>query len=210
MKKIYLLWVSLLISMFAFSQKVVSLGSGKYIPKENVQEFLAGTRTLPDSISFKGNYYVVVTLRSIPTQQEKDALKQKGIVLHNYLGNNSYYATIKQEPKKGAIAEQLKSTPITTVTEGSTEWKISEAVSSGVVPEHAIVASGIVSVNVLFFELSDLSGIRDYLNSKGYRVSHIAEEFQTITLEIPKNRIKELAQQPWVKWIEYIAPPAEL
>ncbi|MBN1988344.1 MAG: S8 family serine peptidase, partial [Bacteroidales bacterium] len=210
MKKIYLLWVSLLISMLSFSQKGGMLGSGGYVPKENVQEFLAGTRTLPDSISFKGNYYVIVTLRSIPTQEEKDALKQKGIVLHNYLGNNSYYATIKQEPKKGAIAEQLKSTPITSVTEGNAEWKISEAVSSGVVPEHAIVASGIVSVNVLYFELSDLLGIRDYLKSKGYRVSHIAEEFQTITLEIPKNRIKELAQQPWVKWIEYIAPPAEL
>lgn len=209
MKKIYLLWVFLFLAVASFAQKEILLGSGKIKLKENVNEFIYGKQNLPDSIVYKDKYYVVVQLSSIPTKKEKEVLKTKGIELKSYIQDKTYFATIKKD-SKSSVGSILKSTNIKSILQIEPEWKIENKVFNGEIPDYAKVDNDIAKIELIYFENSDINEIKSYLALKGYRTINFAAEFNTITIEIPIHKAQELAKQPWVKWIEYIAPEAEL
>ncbi|MCB8964280.1 MAG: S8 family serine peptidase [Bacteroidales bacterium] len=209
MKKIYLLGVFLILAVITFAQKEILLGSGKIKPKENVKEFIYGKQNLPESTAYKGEYYVVVQFNSIPTKKEKEALKAKGIELKSYIQDRMYYATIKKDAKS-SVANTLKSTSIRSILAVDPLWKIEKSVYAGNIPEHAKGSEDMAKIEVLYFDNSDLNDIKSYLAAKGLKNIKYATEFNSISLEIPLNQVNELAKQPWVKWIEFTAAPAEL
>jgi hypothetical protein len=203
MRNFYLLCVLVFFTLQGFSQKEIFVGEGKYRAEQNVEEYISGKRKLLDVGSYDGKNYVLLQFRGIPTEAEKKRLKAKGIELNSYVQNNTYYAQIK----KGELADQLSSTSIISIHEINALSKTSKEVLEGDIPTHAKVNDVIAKVNVIYFDGAHVADIKSFLQSHNMRLNHIAEEFNVITIDMPIKSVKELAVQPWVKWIEYISLP---
>ena len=209
MRKLYLLLAFLVVSIFSYGQDVLSVGSGKLESRENVKEILSGEQQLPRGVKFMEQYYVVLTFESIPNQEKKDALAKQGINLLSYIGNNTYYATIKSTDEV-AIQKQLVSSSVVSVLPVDPMWKIAPQLLKDAIPEHAKVANDIVRVSVIVFDTADKSTIEREIKSKGFRINSMALEFNVVNIELPLVKLMEFAATPWVKWIEFVAPPMEL
>jgi len=203
MRNFYLVFVLVFFALQGFSQKEILVGEGRYRAEQNVEEYISGKRKLLDVSSYDGKNYVLLQFRGIPTEAEKQRLKAKGIELNSYVQNNTYYAQIK----KGRLSDQLSSTSIVSIHEINALSKTSKAVLDGNIPEHAKVNDFIAKVNVIYFDGAQVADIKDFLQSNNMRLNHIAEEFNVIAIDMPIKSAEELAVQPWVKWIEYIALP---
>ena len=209
MKNIYLTLILVVFSLMLKSQELVKVGSGKMETNENVKEILSGQQKIPQSAKFNNNYFVVLRFKSIPNSEEKQKLREKGIILHSYISDNTYYATVNDN-QQFTIEERISESSIVSIQDVNPLWKIAEDVYSRKIPEHAKVADDIAKVTIILFESIDFSFVERYLQDKAYRVIHLAKEFNTISIELPLDNLENLAKQPWVQWIEYVAPPAEL
>ena len=208
MKNFYFTLMLLVFALFSQSQEALNVGSGQLESANNVKEILSGQQQVPQSAEFKSNSYVVLKFKSIPTSQEREELRKKGIVLHSYISNNSYYATISVTEKE-TLEERVTSSSIVSIQPIDPLWKIAKDVYSMQIPEHAKVAEGVARVVVIAFNTTNFSEVERMVIDKGYRIEHIAPEFHTITIELPLKNLVQFASQPWVKWIEYVAPPME-
>ncbi|MFA5646792.1 MAG: InlB B-repeat-containing protein [Bacteroidales bacterium] len=209
MKNFYFTLMLLVFALFSQSQEALNVGSGQLESANNVKEILSGQQQVPQSSEFDSNNYVVIKFKSLPTSQEKEELKKQGIVLHSYISNNMYYATISVNEQL-ALEERVSKTTISSIQAIDPLWKIAKDVYSQQIPEHAKVAEGIARVNVIVFKTAKFSAVEKNINEKGYRIQHKAAEFFTLTIELPLKDLLDLASQPWVQWIEYVAPPMEL
>ena len=88
---------------------------------------------------------------------------------------------------------------------------MSPEVSSGRIPEWAKGSkAGMARIIVEFFKWAKTDEVANRLKNSGIRIVNMMEQFRMVEVEMPVADVKTLAENDWVRWIGFVAPPAEL
>lgn len=185
----------------------VHLGNHSFVPPANMgqlqkeRKLRGGENTLSN-----GRRVVLVQFYEMPTAQMQSALAKQGLCLQDYLGGRSYFATLIPE-RIGKIARGGKIRSIVAVRP---EWKINPTLSDGILPDYATTETGSLRATLVYHADMNENSVRANLSRLGIKVDHVAPAFRTMTIELPKAQLGELAAEPWVVAINPVAAPAEL
>ena len=208
MMRTFLLLLALLAATFIYAQTPFTLNGYSITPEKNICALRRGKnkaiKTLGSTVN--GKYYLIAQFKATPTQDEITNLKEKGLTLHDYLAPQTYYVTLDSAQIKNC----LKKTPIVSLIPIAWEWKVSSLVRQDTIPDFARKGNNI-GIDVTYQGLSP-EGVAARLHALGYTdLPHIAgEPFYTFEIWLPRQDIEKLAQQPWVKLIRMVSPPAVL
>jgi len=165
---------------------------------------VANTRVWIDSLLKFGNpdaqQQVIIQFNNIPSQQEKDALKAKGIMLHDYMQGNNYTAIIHFSN----TISNVNISNIRSITNMQPEWKVSETIIS----KAAGLKNSNIDVLVSFYPSVEKNDILKTIQQDGGIIEPSNYEiYGTYKLNLPAEKLRSLAQWYGVK---YISPPATI
>ncbi|SKC13349.1 S8 family serine peptidase [Dyadobacter psychrophilus] len=181
----------------------VLLHSGSFTPEKNITANKQGEnlRTAADG----SPTFAIIQFESIPNAAEREQLKQEGIELLDYIPNNAYTATLTGKKDKSTLA-RMRGRAIFELTP---EQKMQPALAKGQLPVHAVKMPGTVDVWINYPRSISFQEVSEQLKAKNFEVvSDQYKDYQVIALRIADNRIKELAGQPYIQYVQ-AAPAAD-
>lgn len=178
------------------------LTTGKVVPVENISQLTKQSDVFSRS-TFDGKHYVVVQFSILPSQAEKDRLKAAGIELKDYLPYNAYTAVLSQNFNMAS----LQSSSARSVLTFSPEQKAFSDVLNGNALSHAIKQQGFVDVTILTYELLNRSQVTSAIAATGASIVEEHAMFRNFIVRVPKDKVRQLADLPFVQWLEFIDPP---
>ncbi len=200
-----ILLVLVVLPVAVFAQQTdytLALNTGKFVPAENATTVSKQSAVFQRTY-FAGKNYLVLQFNAIPTQAEKDQLTAAGITLVDYLPRNAYTAIV---PASMDWA-QFRSYALRSVLYLTPEQKAFAPVLSGDAPLHAITEQGYVNLQVQTYEALQTAQIRDMVSSVAGRVINEAPVFRMFSIRVPKENVRQLAELPFIQWMEYADPP---
>ncbi|MCF0072079.1 S8 family serine peptidase [Dyadobacter sp. CY261] len=204
----YTLWLtSLLIGHANGQQRLdyqVFLRSGAVLPERNVSSSTARSNASFRLSNAGKKSFVIIQFDDIPTEDERRALKQEGIELHEYIPNYAYTATIAA----GSNPEALARTRGRAIMELSAEQKMETGLANGHIPSHAFTGPSTVDLWINYPKSFTEREIRAELEKLNYPVvSDEHKNYQILRVRIPAKELKTLASQPFVKYVQAIPQP---
>ncbi len=149
-------------------------------------------------------HYVAIQFSGVPTVEQRDLLRQRGVQLDDYLGGNAYFASL---PVAKSYRHLLKGTSVVSVFQLPAEAKCSWAIMDSSVPGYAKEGSR-VGVVVGFFEGLEQDWIEKRLGELGIEGVHmVGESFHRFRVFLPREKVLELAAESWVKSVSMLPPP---
>ncbi len=187
----------------ASSQYEIRLKSRAFVPPEGFDPFLAS-----------GRRHGTIQFFSLPTEAEHHAIRAAGIMLHDYLPNLAYTATLTAplEPR-GLSALDVRAL----FSLGPTD-KLSPSILRGSIGDWARPERGKVDVNTIVFpgllmriagtDTSGRASHRLLLRTLGIDAELLDASgfFQTLRLRVRERDLSVLASSEWVQWIEPVPP----
>ncbi|MDC3252932.1 S8 family serine peptidase [Crocinitomicaceae bacterium] len=154
------------------------------------------------SVWYDNAMYALIQFNDIPSDDEKAVLSNLGIDLLNYIPNYAWVSSIDSNIE----LDDLLLLDVRHVTKVLPDWKVSDEIISGTIPEYA-GSSENLKVKVLFWNYGkeiDVSGIVGVFGSK---VNSVDTEKGWASIECPLELISIIAEHPTVQYIEFISPP---
>lgn len=112
--------------------------------------------------------FAIIQFEQLPTENEKDQLKQAGIELLDYIPNNAYTVTIT-----GLLDESiLLRTKARSVVELTPSQKMHGSISSGLFPAWAVKTPGTVDVWISFPKTFSFETVRKEFLSKNIDITN--------------------------------------
>ena len=179
----------------------LKLKSGKYLLNNNISTFKTtdlGTQSL-----YNGSYYCYIQFSSIPSTEEKKALKSAGVTLLNYLPD--YYFVAKLSP--GVDVSTLPSYSIEGIHKIEGAYKINEALYYQNFPDHAIEGDQ-VKLNLSFYSGIDQIKALENLTESGAVVLSDYAYARKATIQIDKANFMKFVNLAYVASVEAIDPKA--
>ncbi|MEO6283769.1 MAG: S8 family serine peptidase [Dyadobacter sp.] len=174
------------------------LRSGSFTPDKNISGNGKGATLRTSGI---GKTFVVIQFEAIPTQEERSQLKKEGIELLDYIPNYAYTATIANQNSQNILA-RMKGRSI---IELSPEQKMEPGLANGRIPVHAVKSPGTVNVWINYPRTFSFEEIRDGLRALNFEmISEQYKDYQVVALRVPTERLKELAAQPFVQYVQAV------
>ncbi|MGB3007341.1 MAG: S8 family serine peptidase, partial [Chitinophagaceae bacterium] len=180
----------------------VLLNTGKITPIENISQLNNNAEVFKNS-RFESRYYVVIQFNKLPDQAEKEKLKSAGIELIDYLPYYAYTASISTSTD----INQIKSFTFRSIFSLNADQKAMPVVLAGNALPHAIKQQGFVDVTILTYELLNRLQIVGAISQYGGIIIDEAPMFKNFIVRIPKENVRQLANLPFVQWVEFIDPP---
>ena len=203
MKKLDLLILLILVSLYfkanAQQDNRILLHSGAWLPAANLETFISSNQPV-SSETFNGYYYRFIQFNSTPNEEQKILIKQSGIILLEYIPHNTFMAAVPV----GYDRNKMRSFNIRSIDKQNPIQKISTKLL-GIAPDYAVVEKGFVDVRVQYQKNIPLSNVLDAAQKVGTIIKAI-EFNHVLTLRIPEKTIQQIAQLPWVIFIDAIAP----
>ncbi len=164
------LFLFLFLQFFSFGQDL-RLKSGVF-PLDNLKDL-----RLENNV----NQFVILSFSSLPTNEEKEKMEEKGISFFGYLPKNSFYATLSVDvdfslPVFNSIKKVVAIAP---------EFKLSKQLAEGIYPAHAILENDKIDLICNYFPQFDVSQIE-------YQVIDHQSNLQQITLRVDINKLNNL------------------
>jgi len=176
--------------------------SGKYIPEAGALKFFVDKKKSSPCL-FNGKYYVLMQFNKLPGDKEKDILKSNGIILNDYIPNNTYYAIIPSDINID-IFSSINTRAISSIPPVS---KLDTLLTNAHIPAYAIKVPGMVDLIVQYFPGIDETAAENAIVSAGGDVISHSDVFSHMNIRIGIDKIQQLASMPWIKWIAPIPPP---
>ncbi|MCG9792683.1 S8 family serine peptidase [Flavobacterium algicola] len=148
--------------------------------------------------------YSLMQFTKIPTLDEQKELKNKGINLISYLSNNAYYVAIDSK----YYNQSTFSKNIRTVVAVDSELKIDPVIVNGAVPEYGMENNNI-KVVASYFKGVDEATINSDLAKLNIKSFKNISSYNQVYLEVPSEKVNELAELNWVQNIELQPAPVE-
>lgn len=176
----------------------VLLRSGSFTPERNISGIEKGANL---RISGAIKRFVIIQFENIPTQEERGQLKKEGIELLDYIPNYAYTATIANQGSQSILARMKGRS----VIELSPEQKMQPGLANGRIPVHAVKSPGTVDVWINYPRTFSFEEVRDGLKEQNFElISDQFKAYQVVALRIPTERLKELASQPYIQYVQAI------
>lgn len=148
--------------------------------------------------------FIVIQFENIPTESEKQQLKQAGIELLDYIPNNAYSATVT-----GVLnSEVLTQFKARAVIEMSPALKMQSSLLSGNYPAWATKIPGTIDVWISFPKSYSFETVINELKAKNIDITGTDwKDYRVLSLRISTTRLKELASLPFIEYVQ--AAPKE-
>lgn len=148
--------------------------------------------------------YTLIQFTKVPTVNEKEELKKKGVNLISYLSNNAYYVSLDSKFYNSTYVSKN----IRTLIDIDSSFKIDPTIVKNDIPDYAKNGT-LIKVVVSYFKGMDVKTISENLTYLGLKDFKNFETFNQLYLQVSLDKIKEIANLNWVQNIELIAPPVE-
>lgn len=180
------------------------LRNGSVIPERNITQEKIGDLESGASKT-AGKYFIVIQFERIPSEVEKQKLKQAGIELLEYIPNNAYSATVTGQLSANALL-QARARAVITLTPLQ---KMQPALSQGIYPSHALRSGGSIDVWISFPASFSAETVITELTQKDVDiVGTNLSAYRIIALRLPIRRLEEIARLSVVEYMQP-APPAD-
>lgn len=199
-----LMAVSLLLSLSMKAQDSVryslKLASGSFIPPKNISSFAINEYNQKAARS-AGRSFAVLQFEQLPTEQQKQLLKQEGIELLDYIPGYAYTASIHRLPGE-AVLQQVKARAL---VELRAAQKMQPELAAGNFPAHAVKVAGTVDVWISFPRSFSFEEVNTELRSRHFDiVSTEMKNFHILALRVAYQRLGELALLPCVEYVQSV------
>lgn len=182
----------------------INLKGNVLTPKAGVSGFFEQKENWKQSL-FNGNYYVLLQFEKLPTNEQKAELTANGIVLGDYIPNNTYYATIPAT----ATAGQFAAASVRSIVAIPPASKVESVLNTKLVPRHVTKVAGMYDVNIQFFGNSGSADVQSEVIRLGGQILGMSPVLSLGTIRIPSDKIAELSSFPLIKYILPVHAPIE-
>ncbi|HVF97213.1 MAG TPA: hypothetical protein VM871_07835, partial [Flavisolibacter sp.] len=204
MKYHRLLLFALLFLSFDLFAQTVFLRSGAVQPEANIRKGVIDSFNTSAKRT-AGQAFAVIQFRNIPSAEERRILSAAGIVLLDYLPQNTYTVSIKAD----ASLQVLQGVNAKSLFQLSPVQKMQDYFAKGLLPAWAVKVEGTVDVWISFPKT--LNAADAIAELKAVNVEILSEKYTPygiLALRISAARIAEIASLPFVEYIQP-APPAD-
>lgn len=182
--------------------------SGNYTPAAGISGL--DKPSLKENERTDNKLYRIIQFQTIPSATIKERLNNAGIELLSYIPNHAYFAAIRS-----TIDIAVLRTPdfnIRAILPIDSKFKVHPSLNNGLVPDWAENEKGKADVVISFFESTPSETILNKLKSANIsaQVLELDELNFSITIRINKTELAQLADLPFVAYLEPIPPPYEL
>lgn len=193
-------------SILLFAQEkrdyTIDLHSGKFIPVENITGLNKNAPVFTQS-KYNDVFYVVLQFYKLPTDNDKNILKNAGIRLMDYVPANAYLAAISVDCNLSV----LTSVSARAIFRLKGAQKTVPAFMQGNFPEYAIKSSGTVDLTVTTYESFSAQQLKVAFAAAEAEILETAPLFKNVTVRIPQHKFQQLLDLPFVLWVEAIDAP---
>ena len=166
---------------------------------ENTSDFIHSS---PPKNEMNGYYYRFIQFKALPTPAERERLKSYGLVLMDYIPNNTFMTAIPVSFNRAL----LKNTNVHAVFAQTEVQKISKNIIGGF-QDWAMNEKGMVDLNIQYQGNLTLA-MALFEAEKHGRILVSNPENRIISVRVSEFALKTLAAQPWVFYINTIAAPS--
>jgi hypothetical protein len=209
--------LALLIACFSFYRANAQDENGKFdllflsgavTPAANVNNL--EKIILKDNERTADKLYRIIQFNDIPSNTVKEQLKNAGIELLTYVPNHAYFAAINSNVDIAVM--RTSGFNIRAILAVDSKFKIHPLLSNGLVPDWAENEKGKADVVLSFFEITSAELMITKLKQAGI-IAEILEQDElnaSITIRVNKTNVQQLAELPFISYVESIPPPYEL
>lgn len=198
-----------LLTLPVVGQIPFDLGSHHITPPDNMCQLRWGRKKAIAALGepVNGYYYLIAQFKEIPSAEEQQRLKEKGLTLQDYIINNTYFVTLRASDLRKCAKEKK----LWSLLPVAWEWKVASPLLSSDVPDFAR-RGNLLGISVVFQDECSTTWVAARLKELGFAQSlHIAgKPFCSFELWLSREELERLAKEPWVKMVGMVAPPAVL
>ncbi len=176
------------------------LQSGTIRPEANLSEFLLSP--MPSDV-YGGYYYRFLQFNGIPSNEQKTAMKNSGLIVMDYIPKNTFMTAIPASYDR----TRLTSFGVRAVIIQEPAQKISRNIIGGF-QAWAIKEKGTVDLDVQYQGNIPSAQALVSAAKHGTILNH-QQQNKVITLRINDASLLKLASEPWVYFVNTIAAPGE-
>ncbi|HOA71920.1 MAG TPA: S8 family serine peptidase [Phycisphaerae bacterium] len=168
--------------------------------------------------------HVVLQFKRIPNAEQKASLEAQGIFLQRYLGENAWFARVKDGKRAKEIMGQME---LASAMKVQRQWKLHPKLARGDFPQYARFSAGraersqskteaatepdIVALYVLFHPDVDLDKTATaVVVSHGGVIRSLMRSINGAVVWLPSTNLSALADEDAVEWIEPPLPPMDV
>jgi hypothetical protein len=176
----------------------LTLKTGAFIPKKNISSDLVNEFNRR-SFRLQGQSFAIIQFEHIPTTAEREQLLKSGVLLMDYIPNNTYRVSMR-----GSMNEEvLRQAKARAVVELKPEQKMSPVLTGGTTPAWAIKMPGTIDLWVSFPKILSYDSIAAELKRRNFDVISAAyKEYHIIALRVSLQRVTELASLPFLEYVQ--------
>ena len=173
--------------------KTGTVTPGKNITAERLSQF---NRTAARA---NEKAFAIIQFEELPTEDEKQQLKQSGIELLEYIPNNAYTVTIT-----GSIDSiLLQKSGVRAIIELTPNQKMQPELAAGNFPSYSVKASGTVDVWISFPKSFSFETVISELQKRSFDIiSSVLKDYRVVALRIASQRLSELASLPFIEYVQ--------
>jgi len=194
------LFLSLVTKAQQIDRYTLRLAGGNFTPLQNIhsEKIREFDRR---SVKIGGKSFAVIQFDRIPTEQQKQRLKQQGVTLHDYIPSFAYTATLNRVPDSSFLQEMnARALVALTATQ-----KMQPALAAGNFPLHAVKVAGTVDVWISFPPSFSQDEVTRELRTRNFDVLSVEMgRNRIISLRTPVQRLGELALLPCVEYVQAV------
>lgn len=177
---------------------ILQLRSGSFIPGRNISQDQLTTLNRK-GVSIDGKKFTIIQFESIPTEAQRNQLRQSGIELLEYIPNNAYTALVTGQLSISVLT-QAKARAI---VELSPEQKMQPELATENFPPHAVKSPGTVDVWINYPRIFSYVKIASELKAANFDIINTGfEQYRIVGVRVPVGRLKDLAALPFVDYVE--------
>ncbi|PAM91479.1 hypothetical protein B4N84_27920 [Flavobacterium sp. IR1] len=200
--------IMILMAVSVWSQKAsdndltISINGNRIKTTANFKEQIKAKKSTNKQIP--KTEYTLLEFTKIPSVAEQQKLKNQGISLLSYLSGNAYYAEISSDfYSKSNTVDNIKA-----IVSVDPAFKIDPLIVDNAIPDYASEGNGI-KVVVTYFKGVQTNIINQDLTGLFVKSNKIEEYFNNVYLQVPKEKLLEIAKLNWVQNIQLVPPPVE-
>jgi len=201
--KSIILSIFLMSISFGFSQEKLefTFQGEKVEMLKNIDSFQ--WNQIPNTSKFNSHYYGCISFDNTPTQEIQNDFKNKGLGL-TYISKGFYFFNFSSS----VSASYLKNNGVTSIIPMPVNFKISSKIRNNEIEDWARDGDNILVILQFHQEVSTTKLIAELTNISGVQVVEQFKNSDLIQLSIPSDVINQVANLPFVKWVELTAPPS--
>lgn len=178
-----------------------------FVPQANFEAVQEQSTPLRSTRSeFNGRLYKLIQFKTVPTEMEKQALREKGLELLQYVRNYAWLATMPSNLNP----VELSSFPIRLIVDIEAEYKLSRALSQGNYPSYALTDPDHIRLNLYLLSPVPKATLTALLQKQGGEILNGNPSASVVEIVLPIEEIEKLTTLPFIYYISEATPPMEL